>query len=131
MITDTRDAIFQSDPFQYQTHEWEDSELVLFLESQPNKVINRCTYNRGWVLGCYGETALSKIGHNPVSCSGVSMGSRNGILAYSMTVARHIDPQYRVIGSSAAVETDNQQCITKVLLCCAMIYCIYTLEIYQ
>jgi hypothetical protein len=114
MITDTRDAIFQSDPFAFQRQEWEDSELVLFLESQPNKVINRCTYNSGWVRGCYGTEALNKIGHNPVSCSGVSMGSRNGILVYTMMVARHIDPQYRVMGSTDAKETDNGQCVTKV-----------------
>lgn len=114
MIADTRDAIFQSDPFAYQTHEWADSELVLFLESQPNKVINRCTYNSGWVLSCYGDEALKKIGHNPVSCSGVSMGTRNGILVYTMTVARHIDPQYRMIGSSVPKETQNQgMCISK------------------
>ena len=114
MITDTRDVIFQSDPFAYQRNEWEDSELVLFLESQPNKVINRCTYNSGWIRGCYGEAALNKVGHNPVSCSGVSMGSRNGIVVYSMLVARHIDPQYRLIGSSYAQETDNKKCVTKV-----------------
>lgn len=107
MIADTRDVIFQSDPFTYQRHEWEHSELVLFLESQPNKVINRCIYNSGWVRSCYGEDALDRIGHNPVSCSGVSMGTRNGILVYSMTVARHIDPQYRLIGSSVAKETKN------------------------
>lgn len=113
MIADTRDVIFQSDPFAYQRNEWENSELVLFLESQPNKVINRCIYNGGWVRSCYGEEALKRIGHNPVSCSGVSMGSRNGIMVYSMIVARHIDPQYRLIGSAVAKETSNDDCISK------------------
>lgn len=38
MISDSRDVFFQSDPFSYNVKEWEDSELVLFLETQPNQV---------------------------------------------------------------------------------------------
>lgn len=85
MISDARDVFFQSNPFEYKPMEWRDSDLVVFLEAHPNKVINRCIFNGPWIGRCYGKEAVKKIGYNIVSCSGVSMGTRDGILVYVST----------------------------------------------
>ncbi len=45
-------------------------------------MIYRCQYNGGWIQNCYGDKALELVGSNPVSCSGVSLGSRNAIIVY-------------------------------------------------
>ena len=84
MISDFRDVFFQSNPFLYRTYEWlpPDYSLIVFQEPYPNKVIYRCPFNSGWIAACYGEKAMKKIGSNTVSCSGVSMGTRDGILVY-------------------------------------------------
>jgi len=84
MISDFRDVIFQSDPFQYRKFEWAPPayHLVVFQENHPNSVINRCEFNKYWLSACYGSDALQKIGHNTVICSGISMGTRDAILVY-------------------------------------------------
>jgi hypothetical protein len=86
LLTDARDVIFQSDPFLYRRHEWSGADLVAVLEPHPNKVINRCPFNSGWIESCYGKEGLQLIGHRVVSCSGTTMGSRNGILVYVSAV---------------------------------------------
>jgi len=95
MITDFRDVYFQSNPFEYQPYEWHGSDLVTFLEPHPNKIINRCKFNGPWIGKCYGKEAVKMVGHNMVSCSGISMGTRNGILVYSHIVAKHTNPATR------------------------------------
>mgnify|MGYP003387017347 CR=1 FL=1 len=82
MVADFRDVFFQANPFNYRPHEWITSDLVVFLEPHPNKVINRCKFNGPWIGRCYGKEAVNRVGHNIVSCSGVTMGPRDGILVY-------------------------------------------------
>jgi hypothetical protein len=89
MVSDFRDVFFQSDPFKYRLLEWSPPRynLVVFQEHFPNKVINRCVFNKGWIKACYGQEGLAKVGTNTVSCSGVTMGTRDGILVYvSMSI---------------------------------------------
>lgn len=84
LITDFRDVFFQSNPFTYLPDQWAQpvSQLTVFLEASPQKAIYRCRFNSGWIKGCYGEEALELVKTNPVSCSGTSLGSRDGILLY-------------------------------------------------
>ena len=84
LLSDFRDVFFQSNPFTYRAFEWAPpaSQLVVFQEAHPNMVINRCQFNSKWISECYGADALKQIGHNTVICSGVTMGTRNAILAY-------------------------------------------------
>jgi hypothetical protein len=103
LIADFRDVFFQSNPFTYMLDQWAQpvSQLTVFLEASPQKAIYRCKFNSGWIRGCYGEDALNMVKTNPVSCSGTSLGSRDGILVYvshlsslfvsfSFTVAYHV-----------------------------------------
>ena len=113
MITDMRDVLFQSNPFTYMTDRWAPpvSQLVVFLESFPNKVIERCPFNRGWIVNCYGDEALKMIGLNTVSCSGISIGSRDAILLYSYLIHKQLDPVVRW-GSEVGIHKTNNACIS-------------------
>lgn len=84
MLADFRDVFFQSNPFNYRKWEWHPpvAQLTVFQEPYPNKVIYRCVFNGGWVENCYGQEGLRRIGSNTVSCSGVSIGSRDAIVVY-------------------------------------------------
>jgi hypothetical protein len=48
-------------------------------------MIYRCVYNGGWIRSCYGKDAYELVKMNPISCSGVSLGSRDAILVYVST----------------------------------------------
>jgi hypothetical protein len=71
---------------------------VVFQEAYPNKVIYRCVFNGGWISNCYGEEGLRKVGSNTVSCSGVTMGTRDAILAYVSSFADlHVLNIFRIL----------------------------------
>ena len=97
LVSDFRDVFFQSNPFEYHTKDWNfpKHDLVVFQEAHPLKTLGRCPFNSGWLQGCYGRKVLHMLSHNPVSCSGVSMGTRNGILAYAYMMTQHLNPKIR------------------------------------
>ena len=82
LLSDFRDVVFQSNPFNYMPSSWNNYPLVIFHEQYPNNMIYRSMFNKGWLQKCYGNEAYEKIAYNVVSCSGTVLGSRNGILAY-------------------------------------------------
>ena len=82
MISDFRDVFFQSHPFYYRFPEWRPYQLTVFQEHFPNKVISRCGHNRRWIRNCYGTEGLAMIETNTVICSGVTLGTRDGIIGY-------------------------------------------------
>lgn len=91
MLADVRDVYFQRDPFDFP---W-DCDLCCFLEDQ-NVTILESRYNRQWVKSAVGEQALQEIGHETVSCSGLTTGTVTGILRYleqivSLTIAVLLD----------------------------------------
>jgi hypothetical protein len=57
------------------------------------QVINRCPFNGGWVRSCYGEEGLQRIGTHTVSCSGVTLGTRDAMLVYTYLVGQQMDPK--------------------------------------
>ena len=77
MLTDARDVIFQADPFA-----WEHTApQEFFLEHRTETVASQWG-NALWVRKAYGEAMLARIGHQRVSCSGVTFGTTAGMLAY-------------------------------------------------
>ena len=112
MLSDFRDVMFQANPFKYRTFEWAPpaADLTVFQETHPNKVINRCIFNGGWIKGCYGEEGLKKIGSNTVSCSGVSIGSRNAIMSYVYLMLQQLNPKVRFGKNSTDV--NNAKCMS-------------------
>jgi len=57
------------------------------------QVINRCPFNGGWIRSCYGEEGLQRIGTHTVSCSGVTLGTRDAMLVYTYLVGQQMDPK--------------------------------------
>lgn len=88
-LSDSRDVIFQSDPFIETAAILEGKEGVIFsLEGGYNspKKISECPFNSGWIRRCFGEGVLDEISSEPVSCSGVTFGTLSGILSYVNTL---------------------------------------------
>jgi hypothetical protein len=97
MVADFADVFFQSNPFTFDTHLWMPpvAQLVVFQEAYPNKILGKCPFNSGWVSNCYGEETLQKIGTNTVSCSGVTIGTRDAMIVYSYMISQQLDPKIR------------------------------------
>eukprot|EP01036_Dinobryon_divergens_P033411 gene33411-43189_t len=112
MLSDYRDVFFQSNPFKYKVAEWGPLkfQLVVFQESHPNRVINRCSQNAGYILNCYGLEPLKTIGSNTISSSGSVIGTRNAIAAYAYFITLQLDPSMRSVGNSSAL-TANKNCL--------------------
>lgn len=114
MISDFRDVIFQTNPFNYLAPQWRPprAQLIVFLEAIPNKMIYRCQYNSGWIKNCYGDEAFQLVKNNPISCSGISFGSRDGILIYVSMMLDQIEPDTRArYGVNHKVPNSNE-CIS-------------------
>jgi hypothetical protein len=95
LLSDFRDVFFQQNPFSFRRRDWQDHQLIIFLEHHPTKVIQRCPFNNGWIENCYGTAAIDMIGTNTPSCSGVTFGTRDAILAYTYLMLEQLDPNIR------------------------------------
>ena len=76
ITTDLRDVLFQGNP-----EGIEHTDLDLFLEDDRMK-IKDCPWNSSWVRSGWGQEGLDLVGDNRVSCAGVVIGKRAGVLAY-------------------------------------------------
>ena len=66
-------------------------------------------FNGGWIKECYGLEGLARVGSNTVSCSGVSIGTRNSILIYAYLITQQLDPKVR---QGPDTDATNQGCIS-------------------
>lgn len=84
MISDFRDVIFQSNPFNYKSSDWREPQfqLTVFQETHPNRVINRCPVTGSSMQACYDKDVFRSIGSNTISNSGVVFGTRDAIAGY-------------------------------------------------
>lgn len=77
LFSDTRDVVFQQDPFST----WTSDGLYLSMEP-PRYSLASERWNAGWLRALYGESMLGRIGHHSISCSGVTLGDRDSLLRY-------------------------------------------------
>jgi len=75
LLSDTRDVIFQSDPFPGLP------EGSLFCGDEPRKMAD-CKVNSDWFRQAYGSKKLAEIGCWPILCSGVTGGRTQDIIDY-------------------------------------------------
>ena len=68
LLSDSRDVVFQSDPF-----DWIQGEVLSGLEFE-EMTLERCKFNSAWIRNLYGDECLRQIGANRIVCSGVTMG---------------------------------------------------------
>lgn len=76
LLSDTKDVIFQSDPFENLNDEF----LYFFQENTGAKIIDDMEYNGTWIANVYSPEILEQIKYNNIICSGVILGSYNKIL---------------------------------------------------
>jgi len=77
MLTDTRDVVFQDDPFPERLSH----ELLFVLESREFP-IGRCPNNASWVQEGFGAAMLAALAEKPISCSGTTFGTLHGTVEY-------------------------------------------------
>lgn len=85
MLADVRDVIFQDDPFR----EPAAAELEVFQEFGSVSIAQE-TFNRRWIETLFGQSELDNIGHRPIICSGVTLGTMAGIRQYLMVMKDHL-----------------------------------------
>ena len=74
ILPDTRDLIFQDNPFDFLSGK----PLDLSVET---KLVKEClAYNKPWVLNLYGEEVYDQIKNNWILCAGVTGGKRKAII---------------------------------------------------
>jgi hypothetical protein len=77
MLTDVRDVIFQGNPFTLCN-----TDNLYCFEEDKSMTLANCHYNSKWIRQAYGKNVLAQIGHNPIICSGVTIGNYNKVLQY-------------------------------------------------
>jgi hypothetical protein len=85
-LADTRDLIFQRDPFDTVQP---DHRITMFLEER-SMTIGACLANSNWVRQCYGEPGLAAIADRPIFCSGTMLGDRDAMVTYLDALIREI-----------------------------------------
>ena len=114
MLSDYRDVFFQSDPFKSRAVQLmpKTYQLTVFQEHHPNRVINRCAQNAGFIISCYGREVYQWLGWRTISTAGVVFGTRDGILAYSFLITQSANPSFRssANATSALSIIENKHC---------------------
>src|SRR5262249_23488196 len=75
LLTDVRDVFFQGNPFLVHR-----PKPVLF--AAEDGTIGDCSWNREWIRDLFGESVLSSIADNVISCAGTTLGTALGVRAY-------------------------------------------------
>jgi hypothetical protein len=94
MISDVRDVVFQSDPFERASA----SELRVFLEPEHVR-LGENAFNSRWLRNLYGAQVISEIGDGVVSCSGTTIGTRSGMMRYLTKMVAEIRSKRMALGS--------------------------------
>lgn len=84
LISDTRDVVFQKNPFQNNTYD----KLNFFFE---DNIIEKCVHNSRWIKKIYGKKIYDEIKHNWISCSGTTFGNNDEIIKYLNRMVYHMD----------------------------------------
>jgi hypothetical protein len=77
LMTDVRDVLFRRNPFDNDLGD----DVWCFLEDE-TKTLGSEPYNREWLVDAYGEAVADTLADRPISCAGVTMGSRPAVEAY-------------------------------------------------
>lgn len=75
LITDTRDVVFQEDPFKNVPERY----LYCFCEDGGSTIASE-EFNSYWIRNLYGQERLEEIANSPIVCAGTIMGSYNSMM---------------------------------------------------
>jgi len=95
MLIDSRDTVFQTDPFKDLPRESDDQAadgtLYFFEENAEATTIGQSSYNSRWLKTAYGVDNVSSFFDKPVVCSGSTMGEKVAIEAYLRAMVAQFD----------------------------------------
>ena len=95
MLIDSRDTVFQTDPFKDLPRESDgqaaDGTLYFFEENAEATTIGQSSYNSKWLKTAYGVDNVSSFFDKPVVCSGSTMGEQVAIKAYLRAMVAQFD----------------------------------------
>jgi hypothetical protein len=77
MLTDVRDVVFQSDPFDFDFR----NQLHCFLEDARETLATQ-PHNRKWLQAAFGDAVMNELGASPISCAGVTIGPQELVLSF-------------------------------------------------
>jgi hypothetical protein len=77
LITDAKDVVFQSDPFDFPLHE----RLNVAMEN-PDILIGECPWTSPWVLSGYGPEVLERLKNKEMSCAGTTIAPAAVMMRY-------------------------------------------------
>ena len=100
LISDTRDVVFQLDPFHAIVKSdslaargmpppLDRNPLMVAIESDTQR-IGTCRYNRYMISFCYGAEELERLSHRVISCSGTTLGTLRSMSTYLDRMAAEI-----------------------------------------
>ncbi len=104
IMVDIRDTVFQSDPFAL--IDGSGSAMSVFAEAA-GSIIELCGWNSGWIKDCFGEKVYEQVKSNPIICSGVSMGTMDGVLDYVTKMSAVLLGQHSLSASFPACERNG------------------------
>ena len=96
LIADSRDCVFQDNPFNH----LQTTSLELFYEPSFYK---NCECNSWWISSIYGQGELSFLADKYIVCAGTTMGTKQGIIDYSIKVTKEIE-RMKSISSGVVVD---------------------------
>ena len=110
MLSDFRDVFFQANPFTYHPEDWHPPrfQLVVFQEAFFN-IIGRCPFHVRWFTDCYGIETLRRFQTLPIICSGVTIGTRDAIIAYAYSINQQLRQNYRIGPNSTGA--NHKRCL--------------------
>lgn len=126
MLTDVRDVIFQSDPFIYCS-----ADRLYCFEEDRSMTLAACPVNSRWILQTYGELVLREIGHNPIICAGVTVGSHENICRYLEILCKELAAIPRMWGVDQAAHNVliRSDLISNAVICDNESGPVYTVEL--
>lgn len=94
LLSDIRDVIFQAPPLDGIVH-----GLYVGMEKQKVKLKDEA-YNADWIKDAYGVEVLEQMGMQQISCSGVSYGDRESMLAYiQLMISEFCNIPYKIMSN--------------------------------
>lgn len=77
-LTDTRDIIFQDDPFKDLSFEF----MHFFSEDEKATIVSDQQYNTPWIKMVFGDEVYERIKDRRIICAGTTLGSTGNIMKY-------------------------------------------------
>lgn len=93
-IIDTRDIIFQDNPFNHKTT----TSLEFFMENVTYE--NSDCNGNWWIRGIYGEEVYQRMRNKYVVCAGTTLGTRDGMLFYLESIINEINRMIQLRGGN-------------------------------